>query len=153
MIQNSERFLEQHVTVVAMNEDEAEALTGESDPLAASDKALEWVDLVLCTAGPVGLFMAGYTEDAAKRETSLPLLPGSIAEFNRFEFSRPAHKELCDNPTKIYSHIAPYMGGQKRSKIPMVQVMLLYRLYYMIWQQINIIKKMCRTLASINMHS
>ncbi|MFA0026676.1 inosine/guanosine kinase, partial [Vibrio sp. 10N.261.49.A5] len=69
-------FLEQHVTVVAMNEDEAEALTGESDPLAASDKALEWVDLVLCTAGPVGLFMAGYTEDAAKRETSLPLLPG-----------------------------------------------------------------------------
>lgn len=109
-------FLEQHVTVVAMNEDEAEALTGESDPLAASDKALDWVDLVLCTAGPVGLFMAGYTEDAAKRETSLPLLPGSIAEFNRYEFSRPAHKELCDNPTKIYSHIAPYMGGPEKIK-------------------------------------
>ncbi len=58
-----------------MNEDEALALTGESDPHAAADKALDWVDFVLCTAGPVGLFMAGYTEDSAKRETSLTLLP------------------------------------------------------------------------------
>lgn len=46
-----QEFLRDHVTVVAMNEDEALALTGESDPLAASDKALDWVDLVLCTAG------------------------------------------------------------------------------------------------------
>ncbi|MCV6022022.1 inosine/guanosine kinase, partial [Escherichia coli] len=76
-------FIREHVSVVAMNEDEAEALTGETDPLAASDKTLEWADMVLCTAGPVGLFMAGYTEDSAKRETTLPLLPGSIAEFNR----------------------------------------------------------------------
>ncbi|MGF1756347.1 inosine/guanosine kinase, partial [Vibrio makurazakiensis] len=98
------------------NEDEAEALTGESDPLAASDKALDWVDLVLCTAGPVGLFMAGYTEEEAKRETSLPLLPGSIAEFNRFEFSRPASRELCISPIKVYSHIAPYMGGPEKIK-------------------------------------
>ncbi len=43
-------FLRDHVTVVAMNEDEGEALTGESDPLVAADKTLEWVDLVLCTA-------------------------------------------------------------------------------------------------------
>ncbi|MFA0085881.1 inosine/guanosine kinase [Vibrio sp. 10N.261.51.F12] len=109
-------FLQQHVTVVAMNEDEAEALTGESDPLAASNIALDWVDLVLCTAGPIGLFMAGYTEDSAKRETSLPLLPGSIAEFNRYEFSRPAIKQECITPTKIYSHIAPYMGGPEKIK-------------------------------------
>jgi inosine kinase len=109
-------FLKQHVSVVAMNEDEAEALTGEKDPLAASDKALDWVDLVLCTAGPVGLYMAGYTEEASKRETSLPLLPGCIAEFNRFEFSRPAVKEACDNPIKVYSHIAPYMGGPEKIK-------------------------------------
>ncbi|MCG7488095.1 inosine/guanosine kinase [Vibrio sp. Of14-4] len=109
-------FLRDHVSVVAMNEDEAEALTGESDPLVASDKALEWVDLVLCTAGPVGLFMAGYTEDAAKRQTSLPLLPGSIAEFNRYEFSRPAEKAACENPIKVYSHISPYMGGPEKIK-------------------------------------
>ncbi|GAD30365.1 inosine/guanosine kinase [Photobacterium leiognathi lrivu.4.1] len=109
-------FLRDNVTVVAMNEDEGEALTGESDPLLAADKALEWVDLVLCTAGPVGLYTAGYTEENAKRETSLPLLPGEIAEFNRYEFSRPMIKDSCENPIKVYSHIAPYMGGPERIK-------------------------------------
>ncbi|PSV03569.1 inosine/guanosine kinase [Photobacterium leiognathi subsp. mandapamensis] len=109
-------FLRDNVTVVAMNEDEGEALTGESDPLLAADKALEWVDLVLCTAGPVGLYTAGYTEENAKRETSLPLLPGEIAEFNRYEFSRPMIKNSCENPIKVYSHIAPYMGGPERIK-------------------------------------
>ncbi|MGF1699108.1 inosine/guanosine kinase [Photobacterium makurazakiensis] len=109
-------FLREHVTVVAMNEDEAEALTGESDPLMASEKTLEWVDLILCTAGPVGLYTAGYTEDEAKRETSLPLLPGEIPEFNRYEFSRPMLKDDCTNPIKVYSHIAPYMGGPERIK-------------------------------------
>lgn len=109
-------FLRDHVTVVAMNEDEALALTGESDPLLASDKALDWVDLVLCTAGPVGLFMAGYTDDNAKRETSLPLLPGAIAEFNQYEFSRPAIKVECESPIKVYSHISPYMGGPEKIK-------------------------------------
>ncbi|MFV0448993.1 MAG: inosine/guanosine kinase [Vibrio sp.] len=111
-----QQFLSDHVAVVAMNEDEAEALTGETDPLMASDKALDWIDLVLCTAGPVGLYMAGYTEDESKRETSLPLLPGSIPEFNRFEFSRPATKISCENPTRVYSHISPYMGGPEKIK-------------------------------------
>ncbi len=41
-----------------MNEDEAQELTGLSDPLLASNMALDWVDLVLCTAGPSGLYMA-----------------------------------------------------------------------------------------------
>ncbi|MFD2180125.1 inosine/guanosine kinase [Veronia pacifica] len=109
-------FLNEHVSVLAMNEEEGEALTGENDPLIAADKALEWVDMVLCTAGPVGLYMAGYTDEAAKRQTSLPLLPGSIAEFNRYEFSRPVVKKDSDNPVKVYSHIAPYMGGPERIK-------------------------------------
>ncbi|NOI66533.1 inosine/guanosine kinase [Vibrio sp. 99-8-1] len=109
-------FLSDNISVVAMNEEEAEALTGESDPLLASDKALDWVDMVLCTAGPVGLFMAGYTEDSAKRVTSLPLLPGAIAEFNQYEFSRPATRASCETPIKIYSHIAPYMGGPEKIK-------------------------------------
>ncbi len=43
-------FIKEHVTCIAMNEEEAEALTGETDPLMAADKALEWVDMVLCTA-------------------------------------------------------------------------------------------------------
>ncbi|WP_073606064.1 inosine/guanosine kinase [Vibrio aerogenes] len=106
-----QEFLKQHITVVAMNEEEGYALTGEENPLVAADKALEWVDLVLCTAGPLGLFMAGYTEEKAKRVTSLPLLPGEIAEFNRYEFSRPMKKSQCEEPIKVYSHIAPYMGG------------------------------------------
>ncbi|MDO6705043.1 inosine/guanosine kinase [Photobacterium sp. 1_MG-2023] len=109
-------FLRDHVTVLAMNEDEAEALTGYADPLMASDKALDWVDFVLCTAGPVGLYTAGYTEETTKRKTSLPLLPGEIPEFNRYEFSRPMLKVGCETPMKVYSHIAPYMGGPERIK-------------------------------------
>lgn len=65
-----------------------EALTGFADPLSAANKALDWVDLVLCTAGPAGLYMAGFTEEEAKRKTQHPLLPGAIPEFNQFEFSR-----------------------------------------------------------------
>ncbi|PKF77515.1 inosine/guanosine kinase [Vibrio sp. vnigr-6D03] len=106
-----QEYLKENVTVVAMNEDEGEALTGEKDPLLAADKALEWVDLVLCTAGPVGLYMAGYTEDESKRETTFPLLPGNIPEFNKYEFSRSIKKEECRHPVKVYSHIAPYLGG------------------------------------------
>lgn len=107
-------FLEQHVTIVAMNEEEAEQLTGEQDPLLAADAALQWVDLVLCTAGANGLYMAGYTEQQAKRPTQSPLLPGAIAEFNLYEFSRAICKAQCQQPLKIYSHIAPYMGGPEK---------------------------------------
>ncbi|UJF18759.1 inosine/guanosine kinase [Vibrio sp. SS-MA-C1-2] len=111
-----QKFIKDNVTVVAMNEDEAEALTGESDPLVAADKTLQWVDLVLCTAGPVGLYMAGFTDEETKRETSFPLLPGEIAEFNMYEFSRPMKYSDCQNPVKIYSHIAPFMGGPEKIK-------------------------------------
>ncbi len=71
-------FLKENVSILAMNEEEAEALTGENDPLLAADKALDWVDLVLCTAGPIGLYMAGFTEEEAKRKTQHPLLPGLL---------------------------------------------------------------------------
>lgn len=107
-------FLREHVSILAMNEEEAEALTGLSDPLLASDRALEWVDLVLCTAGPNGLYMAGYTEESARRQSNRPLLPGAIAEFNLYEFSRAMRREHCENPFRIYSHIAPYMGGPEK---------------------------------------
>lgn len=107
-------FISQYVDVVAMNEEEASALTGQSDPLRAIDQALDYADLVLCTAGPVGLYMAGYTDDIAKRATKRPLLPGSIPEFNRWEFSRPMLRRDCERPVRIYSHISPYMGGPER---------------------------------------
>jgi len=107
-------FLQDNISILAMNEEEGEALTGESDPLLAANKALDWVDLVLCTAGPVGLYMAGYTEENARRKTQHPLLPGAIPEFNQYEFSRAMRLADCQQPHRIYSHIAPYMGGPEK---------------------------------------
>ncbi len=107
-------FIRENVTILAMNEDEACALTGLSDPLMATNQALEWADLVLCTAGPSGLYMGSYTEEANKRETNHPLLPGAIAEFNQYEFSRAMRRESCTQPLRIFSHIAPYMGGPEK---------------------------------------
>jgi inosine kinase len=107
-------FIEENVDVVAMNEEEAEALTGETDPLLACERTLDWADLVLCTTGPSGLYLAGYTDDAVKRETRYPLLPGAIPEFNRYEFSRPIARKHCDEPVKVFAHIAPYHGGPER---------------------------------------
>lgn len=107
-------FIEQHVDVLAMNEEEAEALTEQADPLQAIDAALELCDLVLCTTGPTGLYMAGFTDEQVKRKTRHPLLPGVIPEFNRHEFSRPMLQRACERPVRIYSHIAPYMGGPAR---------------------------------------
>ncbi|MCC3717229.1 inosine/guanosine kinase [Rouxiella badensis] len=107
-------FIRENVTILAMNEDEACALTGLGDPLMAVNQALEWADLVLCTAGPSGLYMGSYTEEAFKRATNHPLLPGAIAEFNQYEFSRAMRRESCTQPLKIFSHIAPYMGGPEK---------------------------------------
>ena len=104
-------FVEKHVDILAMNEEEGQAITGYEDPLLAADKALDWVDLVICTAGEKGLFMAGFVDDSCKRETEYPLLPGAIPDFNRYEFSRAMRKVDCQNPIKAYSHTAPFMGG------------------------------------------
>jgi inosine kinase len=104
-------FVEKHVDILAMNEEEGQAITGYEDPLLAADKALDWVDLVICTAGEKGLFMAGFVDDSCKRETEYPLLPGAIPDFNRYEFSRAMRKIDCENPIKAYSHTAPFMGG------------------------------------------
>lgn len=104
-------FISKHVTVLAMNEDEAETLTGESDPLLASQRALEVADLVLLTAGPEGLYLSGYCDDDTKRVTSNPLKTATIPDFNEFEFSRAMRKADCCAPLMVYSHIEPYMGG------------------------------------------
>ncbi|MFY8273080.1 inosine/guanosine kinase [Pseudoalteromonas sp. SSDWG2] len=104
-------FVEKHVDILAMNEEEGQAITGFEDPLLAADKALDWVDLVICTAGERGMFMAGYVDEQFKRETEYPLLPGAIADFNRYEFSRAMRKQDCEQPIKAYSHTAPFMGG------------------------------------------
>jgi inosine kinase len=108
------QFISDHVDIVAMNEEEAESLTGEADPLLACDRVLELCDVALCTAGATGLYLAGHTDDAVKRETRYPLLPGAIPEFNRHEFSRPMRRATCATPIKVFAHIAPYHGGPAR---------------------------------------
>ncbi|MEE2023389.1 MULTISPECIES: inosine/guanosine kinase [Alkalimonas] len=105
---------EQHVQILAMNEQEAEALTGLADPLLAAEAILEWVDMVLITAGADGLYLCGYTDETFKRETSHPIKSGSLADFNRYEFSRPMLRRDCRQPLKVYSHIDPYLGGPER---------------------------------------
>ncbi|WP_435277068.1 inosine/guanosine kinase [Psychrobium sp. nBUS_13] len=109
-------FIEKHVSVLAMNEEEAETLTGLSDPLLASEAALKVADLVLLTAGPEGLYLSGYTDYELKRETSNPLKTGAISDFNQFEFSRAMAKTECSEPMMVFSHIEPYMGGPDKIK-------------------------------------
>jgi inosine kinase len=106
-----QNFIKANVTILAMNEEEGEALTGHKDPLLSADCALQWADLVLCTSGPVGLYTAGYCDAQYLRETQYTLLPGNLPEFNRFEFSRAMRYKDCVEPKRIYSHIAPYLGG------------------------------------------
>lgn len=104
-------FISKHVTVLAMNEDEAETLTGQADPLLAAEHALEFADLVLLTAGAEGLYLSGYSDMDSRRTTSNPLKTSSIPDFNEFEFSRAMRKDDCHEPIKVYSHIEPYLGG------------------------------------------
>ena len=47
------------------------------------------------------------------RRTTHKLRTKSIAEYNKYEFSRPMRKSDCAKPIKIYSHINPFMGGPK----------------------------------------
>ncbi|KGJ96851.1 inosine/guanosine kinase [Colwellia psychrerythraea] len=106
-----QKFVKEHVNILTMNEEEALAITGIEDPLQAADKCLDWVDMVICTAGPEGLYMAGYVDDVDKRESEYPLLSGAIQDFNQYEYSRPMLLESCKKPIRIYTHTAPYMGG------------------------------------------
>jgi len=104
-------FIKDHVTVVAMNDQEALALTGEKDPLLAAGEATDLTDLALLTVGEHGLYLAGWTDEKFARQTSYELHSKSIAEYNKFEFSRPMRRSDCESPLKIYTHINPFMGG------------------------------------------
>lgn len=104
-------FMRDYVTVAAMNETEASALTGEEDPLLNCEKLLELVDLALLTVGPRGLYVAGYCDQDLLRETKDMIHSKSIASYNKFEYSRAMRRSDCKNAVKIYTHINPYMGG------------------------------------------
>lgn len=111
-----QNFIQEHVDILTMNEEEAEALTGIKDPLLATEKSLDWVDLVMCTAGPQGLFMGGHVDKKFLRETEREFFDAAIPEFNRYEYSRPMRLSDCQEPQRVYTHISPYMGGPDKIK-------------------------------------
>jgi len=104
-------FAKKYVTALAMNLDEAKALTKLDDPLLAAEFLLDSVDMALVTVGKKGLYLGAYTEDSVKRKTEEPFVTKSIVNYNEFEYSRSMRKADCKNPLKIYTHIAPYNGG------------------------------------------
>lgn len=104
-------FIKNYVTVLAMNETEAEALVGEKDSLKAAEEMLEYVDMTLLTVGKKGLYLCAYVDEDAARETKDQIHTKSISEYNKFEYSRAMKKSDCKNPIKIYTHINPFMGG------------------------------------------
>lgn len=99
------------VSILAGNFEEMTALTGKDDPFLAGQEALEMTDLVLLTRDHHGLYLCAWVDAEFKRETRDPILSKSIAEYNRFEYSRAMPKRECADPIKIFSHINPYLGG------------------------------------------
>ena len=106
-------FIKKNVTCVAMNDQEALALTGIADPLLAADDALGLADLALLTVGEHGLYLAGWVDERHARETTHKLHTKSIVDYNKYEFSRPMRRADCEKPVKIYSHINPFLGGPR----------------------------------------
>jgi len=106
-----QNFIKEYVSVVAMNEQEAEALIGEKDALLAGEKVLDLADLVLLTVGKKGLYLCSHVDKKHARETKDMIHTKSIAEYNKYEYSRAMKRKLCEEPIKIYTHINPYMGG------------------------------------------
>jgi len=109
-----QEILQEHVTIAAMNEREAKALTGLDDSLLACQRVLEWVDLAIVTQGPEGLTIGGYVDWAHRRQTRLPLRSRGITQYNRWEYSRLMCRKDCHRPTQTFTHIHPYRGGPDR---------------------------------------
>lgn len=107
-------FIKKYAACLAMNDQEALALTGLKDPLLAADAALALADLVLLTVGQHGLYLAGYVDEKFARKTTYTLHSKSLPAYNLYEFSRPMRKSDCEKPVKIYTHINPFMGGPRR---------------------------------------
>ena len=104
-------FIKQNVSILAMNEDEAVALTNCQDPLLAGEFLLDLVDMVMITLGAKGLYLCAHVDEKNARETKRDLVSGAIHNFNRHEYSRAQRKQDCQKPIKIYTHINPFMGG------------------------------------------
>lgn len=104
-------FAREHATVLAMNQQEALAFTGQEDPLLAMEEILEVVDMCLLTVGKSGLYVGGYCDRPNLRETKDMLMTKSIVNYNAYEYSRAMRKSNCAEPVKIYTHVNPFKGG------------------------------------------
>jgi inosine kinase len=104
-------FIKKYVTVLAMNQQEAFALTNIEDPLLACEAVLDLADLVLLTVGKNGLYLAAHCDASELRESEEPLVTKSIINYNQYEYSRAMYKKHCQNPVRIFTHIAPFKGG------------------------------------------
>jgi len=109
-------FISNYVSVLAMNEAEAFALTGISDPLKAVEAALDMCDLVLLTVGAKGLYLGALTDKEHARHTKEPLHTKSIVDYNKFEYSRPMRRDQCTEVLKVFTHINPFLGGPQSIK-------------------------------------
>lgn len=104
-------FIPKFVSVVAMNESEALALTGISDPLLACHAILDLCDMVLLTVGARGLYIGALTDTEHARETAELLHTKSLVDYNKLEYSRAMRRTECKDMTKIFTHINPFRGG------------------------------------------
>ncbi len=106
------QFIKEYVSILAMNGEEAHALTGESDPINAMGGILELADFSLLTIGKDGLLVGGFCDKEYLRETKNELRAHlNYPAFNSYEFSRSMLKKDCLDPVQIISHINPFMGG------------------------------------------
>ena len=89
----------------------AEALMGFSDPLQVAT-ILEYVDIILWTAGSKGLYLCGHSENALKIEPTHWIKSGTLADFKRWAFSYP----IMVRKDSYYgiSPYDPYMGGTEK---------------------------------------
>lgn len=109
-------FIPKYVSVLAMNESEALALIGINDPLLATEKMLDFCDMVLLTVGAKGLYIGALTDREQARLTKEPLHTKSIIDYNQYEYSRAMRREDCQDILKVYTHINPFLGGPQMIK-------------------------------------
>jgi inosine kinase len=107
-------LLRHGVNIAAMNAEEAFALVSLENPILAIDEILNYCDMVLITDGKKGLYLGGWVDEKNRRKTGYELHSKGITNYNQFEYSRAQRRGDCERPTKIYTHINPYLGGPLR---------------------------------------
>ncbi|WP_067521255.1 PfkB family carbohydrate kinase [Endozoicomonas ascidiicola] len=111
-----QNYLSQNIMVVAMNGDEAQALTGKPDIPTAAMKVLDYTDLALITDGKNGLYFCGYIDRPYSFQPyeyqNNGREPEQSIKINQYTKSYPALKINCLSPYKIVCHEPACMKNQ-----------------------------------------